>query len=665
MNRPLALLFVLLGTQVSAARDIPIITLGEAGPDQEIPTDRSFFVRADAAASVEHAQAIVVRRGSPSLFGGDGPSCHSLIADLGFEATLTSAGDDGSDDEAIVVPLPRYDAGVHRAFEIFPAATGAARRAHVLVSAAWQRRSDDDRQLTVLVPHDSSFFSAGYGYCLVIATTEHAQELDEAQLSELVDDVASKIVACGDNSSCDADALAEYEVKTARALSRASLLRRAPGRVGEIAAMLQDAARIELGHATGIVEVLGHMSDRFFDKTNVMQPAASTMWADIATDPFAQALANLLTHAGALLPQVKPPGVALYTPDGKLQVKALQLLDDGRSIRVAASRAPTGAQARVLTATTDSLSITDDLTLYDLIQLGNRQIRVEKDWISLKELGEGIAQLGLAQWTSADSDYLVAAHAQLKRLADYVDLTTSGLTCTKRAYPATEAEQGLDAIRRQLGDWLVCQKADAAALETMREHVAALIAEDRAWRAAKEKLVTKSRRIVTLTTTAPTAMRASFASRTWVFSYVTPIVGYAGVLRPDESFGLFYLGAQIHLDPNPVDDIPWRHGLTTKDLRRAIGLELGVAPYRSTFGPDMKFGGPGSLPPLFVGAAVHVLPYTSLTFGGSILERRNSTLREEEPHTVFAPYLGLTIQLNVPDLIRSATGPTTDTMASR
>jgi hypothetical protein len=407
------------------------------------------------------------------------------------------------------------------------------------------------------------------------------------------------------------------------------------------------------------------MGDKFHAKTNVMPPATTGVWLDVATDPLARATANLLMHDGALLPQVRGTTSVLVTPDGALQVRALQLLDDGKTIRIAPSKAPTPTQARELTTGTTSLLVADDLTLYDLIQLGNRKIRVDKDLFSLKELGEGFSQLGLEQWMPEDSAFLVSAHAQLKRLADFVDLATSGVTCSPHTYAATEAESTSDAIRRQLGDWLACAKADAAAIETMREQVASLMTEDKTWQAAKDRVTARTRRLVTLTTTAPMTAGVAFESRAWVFSYVTPIVGYAGVLRPDESFGLFYLGAQIHLDPNPIDDVAWKHGMTTKDLRRAIALEIGVAPYRSSFGPDLRYDGPGELPPLFVGAAVHLIPYTSLTFGASILERRNSTLQEESPHTIVAPYLGFTIQLNVPDLIRSATGPTTDTMVIR
>jgi hypothetical protein len=130
------------------------------------------------------------------------------------------------------------------------------------------------------------------------------------------------------------------------------------------------------------------------------------------------------------------------------------------------------------------------------------------------------------------------------------------------------------------------------------------------------------------------------------------VAGYAGILRPDESFGLFYLGAEIHLAPNPVDEIQWKRG--SQDLLRAVALEIGVAPYGGSFGPEHRYGGLGALPPVFVGVAFHAIPYTSVTVGGAFLERRNSTIPEERTHTTFAPYIGLALQLNLPDLLYQA-----------
>lgn len=674
------------------ADDIPIVTLTDSGPDAEIPTNRSFYVAGDASDTSEFVQVVVVRRGSASMFGDDGPSCHDLLADLSIDAVTSTAADDdggagdggdGADLGEDPMLQPRYDAGVHRAFEIFPHATGSARRSHVMVTTAWQRPSASTKQFRVLVPHDREFFSPGYGYCLMAVTTAHAQVVSDEAIEDLVDELASKIVACGDSTKCDDDALVEYQSKVETAIARSH---RGEGvmvgggsveQVRALAARLREAAKAELGGTTGIVEALDHMNDRFVDKSNVMTPVQSAVWAEIGSDPFAAAVAIMLARSGALLPQVKTGAaakkgtdagapVALFTADGRLEVKAVQLLDDGRGLRVASSVSPKGeGQARVLASGTDSLVVADGLTLEDLVQLGERHVRIDHEWVTLRSLGDRVSSIGQESWNAEDAAYLAAATAQMRRLADFVDLTTTGATCARHTYTAAENELTNDAVRKHLGEWLQCQKADSAALESMLEQLELLASEEQAWKQTKERLVGRSRRIATLTTTAPENLRVSFRAKSWVFSYVTPIVGYAGVLRPDETFGLFYLGAQIHLYPNPVDDVQWRRGVTAKDLRRALALELGIAPYQSSVGPDMRYGGPGSLPPLFLGAAVHILPYTSLTFGAAFVDRRNSTLPQEEPHTVVTPYMGFTVQLNLPDLIRQASGTTSDTETSR
>jgi hypothetical protein len=662
----------LLTAHAAHADEIPIVTLTDVGPNQDIPTHRSFYVAGDAPATAENVQAIIVRRGTPGVFAGDDPDCHDVLADLRVEIASTSATDDDDNDEdaAPVTTAVRYDAGVHNAFEVFPRAEGDARDAEVLVSAAWQRPDDDARTYKVLVPHDREFFAAGYGYCMFVVATERAQEIDDATLGVLVDSVAKKVVACGDTSSCDDDAFADYATHSERELASSRLIAAGPaGEAKTLASRLEEAARSELGNASGIVEARDHLEDRWHDKAQVMAHPPHVVWGETATDPLAQATATLLARAGALLPQVRAQGktgsVALFTTDGKLQVRAVQILDDGRSLRVASSKAPAGDQARVLSVTTDAIQLTDDLTLFDLVQLARGQIRVDKDWLSLVALGDKFSSLGLDTWTADDTAYLAAAHAHLKNLATYVDTITAGVACPTKPFGTGEDEQGRDASDHHLGEWLVCTKVDAAALMALADQLGELAYEDAAWKATKSKLVAHTRRLVTLTTTSPIGTRVAFTSRTWAFSYVTPIVGYAGVIRPDDSFGLFYLGAQLHFAPNAVDDVLWRDGVTTRDLRRAIALEIGVAPYGGQFGPQQRYSGPGGLPPVFVGFAVHVVPYTSLTLGGAIIDRKSSTLMEEQAHTIVTPYVGFTIQLNVPDLFRQMSRPTTETEAFR
>src|SRR5262245_13158534 len=129
--RTAVVLIALAGT--ARADDIPIITLSDVGPDQDVPTHRSFYLVGDVSPAVEHVQAMVLRRGSPSLFGGPGASCHDLLADLHLDAATTTAADSEDEDELPVIE-PRYDSGIHHAFEIAPRAAGEARRAPILVT---------------------------------------------------------------------------------------------------------------------------------------------------------------------------------------------------------------------------------------------------------------------------------------------------------------------------------------------------------------------------------------------------------------------------------------------------------------------------------------------------------------------------------------------------
>jgi hypothetical protein len=670
----LVLGLVLAAPLAARADGIPIVTLTGVGPNQELPVHRAFYVTGDVPTTVENVQAIVVRRGTPGLFGGADPDCHDVVADLRMDLSAewtTDEDDDYEDaDGAPATVAVRYDAGIHRAYELFPHAESEARGSEVLVSAAWQRTDDRARSYKVLVPHDPGFFAAGYGYCLFVVATERAQQLDDTTLGQLVDGLARKVVACGDKSSCSDDALTDFEIHAERELAASRLVTEGPaGEAKSLASRLKDAARSELGASPGIVEARDHLEDRWHDKAMVNAPASQTVWGETATDPFAQATATLLARSAALLPQVstrgKGSGVTLFTTDGKLAVRAVQILDDGRSVRVASSRSPSGDQARVLPATTDTLPVTENLTLYDLIQLGRSQVRVDREWISLAALGDRLSAIGLDTWTADDAAYLGAAHAQMKQLATYVDRITAGVKCAPHAFGSAEADQSRDAVDRELGEWLVCAKVDPAAIGALAEQLDELAYEDQAWTAAADKLVARARRLVTITATTPTGPRVRFTSRTWAFSYVTPMIGYAGVVRPDESFGLFYLGVQLHAAPNPVDEVLWRSGVTTKDLRRALALEIGVAPYGGTFGPQRRYSGPAGLPPIFLGLAVHLIPYTSLTVGGTILDRRNSTLADEQPHAILAPYLGFTVQLNLPDLVWQAAQPTTDTAAFR
>ncbi len=663
MRNHLALSLLVGLVAPAAADEIPTVTLTDAGPDQEVPAGRAFYLAGSAEAHVEAAQAIVVRVGSAHLFGGAGPECGAVLHDLRIDATAHSAADDEGDDEDTPereLDIPTMHAGTHRAFELFPRAELGVRDAAVLVSAPWRRAGASDPQYRVMIPGDTGFFATGYRFCTFVVTTDHQQIVDDPLLGDLIDTLGKKLVDCGDKTSCANDALDDYEARLARILTRA----RGPTNGGKLlAARLKEVARVELGAATGIIEARDRFDDKWRPSSQTLMPpqANQPAWLDIATDPFAFAVTSLLARSAALVPQVRPNGaVTLVTNDGKLAVGALQILDDGLSIRVAASRAP-GDKTRVLTATTDTLVIADGLQLSDLVELGHGRIRVDRTFITLDALAARVAALGLEEWTAEDAAFLGGALAQLRRLDQYAESVAQTAQCRTGPIGNDEAELTPASTDRHLGEWLACRKLDLKALDGLVELLDDLVKEDVAWKAARDKLQARARRVVTVTTTAPLPLRISFETSTWVFSYLTPVVGAVGVLRTDESFGLGFVGVELHLDPNPVHEVQWGHGVTAHDLRRAIALEVGLAPTGDGFGPDGRFGGPGKLPPLFFGVALHVIPYTSLSFGAALLDRKRSTLAEEDAHIIASPYVGFSIQLNLPDLVRHAVQPSSNT----
>src|SRR5262249_16017517 len=144
--------------------------------------------------------------------------------------------------------------------------------------------------------------------------------------------------------------------------------------------------------------------------------------------------------------------------------------------------------------------------------------RIDKEWSTLAVLGERVQALGLESWTVDDAAYLAAANAQMKRLAEFVDRVTGDAACNHRPLDATEADQTADATRKHLGEWLVCQHVDAHMLEALSQQLDELVHEDQSWRGTKDKLVAKSKRMVTLTAVAPGDVHVGFEARTWVFS---------------------------------------------------------------------------------------------------------------------------------------------------
>jgi hypothetical protein len=138
---------------------------------------------------------------------------------------------------------------------------------------------------------------------------------------------------------------------------------------------------------------------------------------------------------------------------------------------------------------------------------------------------------------------------------------------------------------------------------------------------------------------------------TWVFSYVVPTVGYAWTSRAEVA--LPTLALQLYLFANSADEPMWAGGYGSKDVRRMFSLEVGIAPKTKTFGPDGRYGGTAMKVPVLLGIGLQLIPYTVIS-GGFLFTRVRRTTLEQETATLSAiPYLNLSVQANIPDIIKT------------
>src|SRR5690606_4963604 len=119
---------------------------------------------------------------------------------------------------------------------------------------------------------------------------------------------------------------------------------------------------------------------------------------------------------------------------------------------------------------------------------------------------------------------------------------------------------------------------------------------------------------------------------------------------------LTVVGIQVFFWPNPVDRPMWSQGV--EDFRRVIAFELALATELEDIGPADRFTGPldGDFPPVLVGGALHLLPYTTVSAGMVVLGSRRSPLPQERSQTIVSPYVAASVELNVPDLVMAITG---------
>lgn len=703
----------LLGGAATADADevIPTITMTDAGPDRSIPPDSSFYLSGDVAKNVEQVQAVVVRKSTGWLFDpADDESC------LQYSARLQPKEADAGQ------PKPKQNlpfvAGVRTVKDVW--ATDLHEEA--LVTAAWKRVADggEKQKFSVLVSHDGDFFRTGATYCVFVLKQTRTVKEDTTSLKAAAAKHVADYEACLDENERVAAPTPKRECKAALDTNAAL-----GGQLKDLPAAEQ--ARLRVAWADSETEwttvhdarvaveqmVRSWQAEAEFVRS-IQLPAVMPVDAGMGS-----AIASLLYLNQSLIASVRPSpgGLDFHGPGGKPKVGSVSLGANEAILVHGADGKPEDqfvAKSKTSDIHIQGAGTPSALTLKDVIMLFQKKLRVHGTYVDIKDLTVQLSPLfaaTLAPLSEKDAAEFNALQSRLTALSGYLaraaqKYRTSSATTGAKAPPAgTEAS-----VEFEIGRFLATGGAPASLLLecSHKEHakwfprVASpsrcltkdpnTPSKDEGWpgyglseptstgplallgrqlsraltaRKALEKVDATIRNVKLETTElAPAAStEVRYTQRSWVFSYLTPVVGAAVALSPSEDFAVPYVGVQLHFVPNPIADPMWANGL--RDIARAFALEVGMLTGDGPWGEDDRYTAWSEVPAVVFGVGIHIIPYTTFTVGGMLLERRLTTIEEEAPEPTVSLFLGLNVQANLPDLARELTTPESDTQSAK
>ncbi len=422
-------------------------------------------------------------------------------------------------------------------------------------------------------------------------------------------------------------------------------------------------------------------------------------WRSVAEDPFSSALVELLArNTKDVLPVVdtKNKVVRFYTDDGKVVLNQIMLLGNSQNLRVSAdAKSAKPATRSVVSVSLDKLVLPDfdDVSMQDLVSFVQGKIRINGKDVALNQLSTSAPLKPLNDAIKANQ--YPPPTAALTSAATFEQRLARLVAVLNRAFEASVDRDGMpplsvaaDAIYSNLGQWLrdsvrKCDDLKLSGVDCPAAHNAWPGFAERTnsvtyldtqlrhyldaangWNKAKANLES-ALKVEATTTLSTVEAKMTVTQNTWFFNYVTPITGYAVAMpKGGSNFGMPYIGIELYFYPNLVNEPMWTNGFYD-DLKRVLSLELAIALQNGPFGADGRFSGIGSsnLPPLFVGVGLQLIPYVTFSAGAIFMGHRSSTLTQEAPSLFVSPYLGATVQINIPDLVKAAVGRTTTTTA--
>lgn len=687
----MALLFAIAAPSYSYAADgIPVVTITKTGPDRPLPLGSAFQITGEVDKDVKRVRPVLVRSWSPWLFDSRPRGCDKVEENLG-------------------PPKPMdWGSGTVSASNVWGSAKAGDYKA--LIPAAWSRTDEKDKAtFKVLIPNDTEFFQTGASYCLFVYQEKVSVDLDKKSVKRVIDTWANKISNCRDEK-CTAEAQQEYNKGLEEAFKKQ---KDSAKKAGIDAANELVTVGKDLRSALSTVDALfdewtpiGANEPKAFAKPPVVDAVLPSAGAE--ANRLGRALMIQLSLQGSLHPQIDGANRerVYFTRDGKVKVDAVGILAN-HGLRVF-ERPKKNAYADLDSVTTGDLFLRGgDVSTRDVLEFLAGRVRLGKDYLFAKQIRDKLRPtLRSTGKISGDGEKTIDELVQKLRALD--DAILRSLAASAAELPKKEDKKGqvapalpmqgtLGAVEADLGAWMrgyliPCDDAQlekwindkakkcfnkaahskegwpnfpsgdspigflAKALESVKD-------ERNNWVAREEEIWIKVEKTEVEPIAETFGATIPFSQENWVFSYLTPVAGVALLMAPEDKFTLPYIGVQLHFVPNPIDEPQWTGGL--RDFARAFAIEVAMATGNGPWGQDNRFQGWKKLPPIFAGLAFHPFPYTSVSAGFALMERRSSTVTQEQYKVFLSGYVGFNVQLNIPDLVVAVKGRTSTTGAGK
>lgn len=576
---------------------------------------------------------------------------------------------------------------------------------------------DEGAAYKVLVA-EPRFFRPGGTYCLFLYERHTISEQEKKLVPRLLIKHRKDRAACsekggGDAPSCASAADKELVGGLNKLLSDAGR-ERSQEVLFKVRTSLVNAAGVM---STFPKEIRAALDFRGWKPAFKVREDGSAAWSpprdfvDVDADPFGRLLVELLASKGHIYRGVVPQrssgdvvngakidcakdkdacrGRVVYTTrSGSLPIRFVRVRPGLEAFEVASDKSPSPAERDEIPVPAGALPIHGTgLTLEDAIEFARGRVKLGGHYLSLTEVHASIiAPFIKRQEAELEETGRLGDPAPLKELAARVETIRKAVSAAcSGADAARKTDKGrpggpqkpsagsivlatdrmpfelamatLSGLWMEEGALSECAPYAGPArdpLASIAELIEAYIDAAGAWTANEDAMTVQITKISTEhPRRTPFSIQGRVTQETFFDNYVTPYLGRSILVMPGENTGMTYAGIQVYLWPNDVREPMWSNG--SSDIRRLAGLELGVGLLEGDFGEDNRFSGVGPLPPLFLGAALHTLPYVTLSLGASLMDRRQSALLPGTSDVFASFYVGLTAQLNAVGIVRNLT----------